>query len=323
MNDAQRIDLEGWDLRPNVSHQALYNMLECVMEISLALRGLCDSAQPGVPTQVFVHAPLLASTTRRISISIRKILIDGNGSLLKRCFAEPNVHPLKLPYNFEPINFVRHIEEQRFTIGWADGQSNDITLPAFDHRTTVHPLYGVRHISGMKFGLYSPFDHNANPVKFQKWINAKVLEIDGHQFNVKQILRDMSNKEGAHIEENHPLLTPKDLNIDKDRNTLYRLANGIRFGGLTYLQIFSLFTGMYIVNRTRLLLEHLPFPSDNQAVAYLCETISQSPRSIATDNSDIEIMSAPMAVLGEDRNLRGDYSVGIETTFRIPEEHKR
>ena len=319
MTNAPDTDLAGWEVRTNVSQQALYNLLECVMEIAQALQDLAGTWQAGTEAKVFVESPLMVSSARRISTSIRKLLLDGNGSLLKRCVMEPNVHPLRPPYSFPPLNFVRHFEEQGMTLGWADGVSSDITVPAFDHTITIHPLYGVRHIAGMKFGLYNPFDHDSDPIKFQKWLSTRVIEIDGHQFKAEQLLRDMSNKEGAHIEDNHALIVPEDVNIDKDKNTLHRLTNGVRIGSLTYLQIFSLFTGLYIVNRTRTMLRQLPFPRDNEAVAYICEAIAQSPRSITTENADIQFTSNPLAVLGHDRDLRGDYSSGIKSSLKVPE----
>ena len=312
-------DLEGWQIRPNVSQQALYNLLECVMEIAQAVKGLASTWQPGATSASKVSSPLMVSTARRISTSIRKILLDGNGSLLKLCVVEPNIHPLRSPHPRGPMNFVRRFEEQRYTLGWADGVSRNVTVPAFDHTTTVHPLYGVQHMAGVKFGLYNPYDHDAEPIRFQKWMNTRIIEIDGHQFKAEQLLRDMSNKEGAHIEDNLAMLVPDDLNIDKDKNTLHRLANGVRFGSMTYLQIFSFYTGLYMTNRTRAMLGQLPFPEGNQAVEYICEAIADSPRSIVTDNADIQLTSYPLAVLGRDRHLRGDYSSGIASTFRIPE----
>ena len=318
MNDAPIICMNGWEIRPNVSLQRLYNLLECVMEIAHALQGLGQRSEPGIQQPVFVSGPLMISTTRRISTSVRKILLDGNGSLLKRCVVDPNLHPLKAPLGSGPITFVRHFEEQSFRLGWVDGRSSDITIPAFDHTATIHPLHAVRHIAGEQFALYDPFDYNAEPIKLGRWMNAKILEIDGQQFKAEQVLRDMSNKEGAHIEENPWFIVPPDLNIDKDSNTLHRLANGLRFGGMTYLQIFALFAGLYIVNRARLWIGELPFPEGNQSVAYLCETISQSPRSIASEEAEFACTSGPMAVLGHDRNLRGDYSSGITTTFKVP-----
>ena len=319
MVEAPDADLVGWEVRPNVSQQALYNMLECVMEIAQALRGLTNNWQPRTVATSFVSSPLMVSTARRVSTSIRKLLLDGNGSLMKRCVVDLDIHLLRRPHRSPFMNFVRHFDEQQFTLGWADGVSRHVTVPALDHTTTIHPLYGVRHIGGIKFGLNNPFDHNADPIKFQKWMNTRVIEIDGHQFKAEQLLRDMSNKEGAHIEDNQALMVPEDLNIDRDKNTLHRLTNGVRFGSMTYLQIFSLFTGLYLVNRTRGMLKRLPFPADNQAVVYICEAITQSPRSITTENADIQFDSHPLAVLGHDRALRGDYSLGIQSTFKVPE----
>ena len=309
-------DLAGWEIQANVSQQALYNLLECVMEIAQAVKGLASTWPPGTTTASVVSPPLMVSTARRISTSIRKILLDGNGWLLKQCVVEPNIHPLRPPERRGPMTFVRHFEEKRFSLGWADGEHTNITMPAFDHSTTIYPLYGVRHMAGTKFGLYNPFDHDAEPIRFQNWMNTRIIEIDGHEFKAEQLLRDMSNKEGAHIEDNQAMLVPDDLNIDKDRNTLHRLANGVRFGSMTYLQIFSLYAGLYVVNRTRPMLGHLPFPDGSQAVEYICEAIADSPRSIATDDADIQLTSYPLAVLGHDRQLRGDYSSGIESTFR-------
>ena len=98
---------------------------------------------------------------------------------------------------------------------------------------------------------------------------------------------------------------------------LYREANGLRFGGLTYLQLFSLFTGLYIVNRTRPMLDNLPFPNDNHSVGYICNQIAKSPRSFASE-SNIEISISPMFILERDGNVRGDYGLDMVTTFKIP-----
>ena len=318
MGDISNSELVDWKVRPNVNQQALYNLLECVMEIAQSLKSLANTWLPGTEAEVYVTAPLMVSCARRISTSIRKILLDGNGSLLKRCVIEPDFHPLRSPTDSTSINFLRHFGEQRFTLGWADGVSKEITVPSFSHTTTIYPLHGVRHIVGTKFEIYNPFDHDAEPVKFQKWMSTKVIEIDGYQFKAEQLLRDMSNKEGSHIEENHSLIVSDDLNIDRDKNTLHRLANGVKFGSLTYLQIFSLFTGLYIVNRTRDLLGELPFRDGTQAIEYICNEIIQSPKSIATDNGDVQFTSYPLAVLGHDRDLKGDYASGMRSTFRIP-----
>ena len=311
-------DLAGWEVRTSVNQRALYNMLECVMEIAQALQGLVSSVPPGTEAKVSVMPPLMVSSARRISISTRKLMLDGNGSLLKQCVMEPNVHPLRRPYSSSQVRFKQPFGEQRIGLGWTDGASRDIAVPAFNHTISIFPLYGVGHIAGTKFRLYNPFNYDSEPIRYQRWMNTKIIEIDGHQFSAEQLLRDLSNKEGAHIEDNVAFVVPDDVKIDRDKNTLHRLANGVRFGGMTYLQIFSLFTGLYIVNRTRPMLRQLPFSKDNQEVAYICKVIIQSPRNITAEDADIEFPTMPLVALGPDRELMGDYNSGANSSLKVP-----
>ena len=146
-------------------------------------------------------------------------------------------------------------------------------------------------------------------------MNTKVVEVDGHNFKAEQLLRIMSDKEGAHTENNPALIVPAGLSVDADKNHSHRLFNGIRFGSLTYLQIFSLFTGLYMVNRMRMMLDHLPFPKDNESVNYICQAISSSPRTIESKESEITFDFFHMVVLGHDSETRGKYNEG--TRFYI------
>ena len=166
--------------------------------------------------------------------------------------------------------------------------------------------------------MSNPFDHHADPINFNKWMNAPLLQVDDNEFKAQRILRDLANKEGAHIENNHPMMTTSDLPINPDDNTLHRLANGIRFGGLTYLQILSLYTGLYIINRTRASLDQLTGLMNDQTLDYVRQTINDTPRTITTSEAEIQIISGPMAVLDHDGKLKGDYSSALSTTFRIP-----
>ena len=318
MDERVSVDLTGWQVRENVNQQALYSFLECVMQIAQSLRGLLGEDHHLTVGSREVQAPLLVAASRNISVSIRKILLERH-ALLKRCFADPAMHPLKPITNNVPSRFKRHFEEQTIILGMTDGVSKSFTMPAFTHVAKLYPLHGVEYVGGMQFRLFNPFNHDAEPVKVNRWMNVSLLEIDGRAFKVEHVLREMSNKEGAHIEDNPTFLLPASLNIDHDKSALHRSGNGLRFGGLTYLQLFSIFTGLYIVNRTRAVLDNLPFAKDNQAVEVICQIISQTPRSITTEKANIELNSFPLAVLGWDWSLRGDYSAGITTIYRSPD----
>ena len=313
-----QIQLAPWEVRSNPDRQAIANWLECATDIAHSAQILKPPNSNVEPATVTIQPARLASVIRAISTPIRKLLLDGNGSLLKKAVSSPNLHPMIEPVHDGPINFVRHLQEQSFTIGFADGRYSDITVPAVTHHTSVHALHGVNHLHETKFQMCNPFDHHAEPVNFNKWMNAHLLEIDGNKFRAQRILRDLANKEGAHIENNYPMMTTPDLPIGPDDNTLHRLANGIRFDGLTYLQIFSLYTALYILNRTRASLDQLTGLMNGQTLDYIRQTIDDAPRTLTTSEAEIEIMSGPMAVLDHDGKLRGDYSSGLSTTFKIP-----
>ena len=151
-------EITPWELQPNVNQQSLYQLLECVMDIAQSMQGLTNAQQPSSKYEGYVQAPLMTMTVRRVSTSIRKILLDGNGSLAKRCFTDPNLHPMIPLVETRPMNFVRPFDEQRITLGWADGISREITRPAFNHTVTVYPLYGVKHIFETRFCINNPFD---------------------------------------------------------------------------------------------------------------------------------------------------------------------
>ncbi|MCY3709961.1 MAG: hypothetical protein OXG26_13790 [Caldilineaceae bacterium] len=318
MEDSNDSELPGWDLRTDINQQSLYNLLECVMEIAQALQGLASTPLAQTDMKFYVKPPQIASAARRTSVQIRKLMLDGNGSLLKRCVTDPNIHDLVLFYDYPPVDFVQNHEELDIVLGFEDGTSTSVSRPAFSHTTTVHPVIGLRHMAGTKFGLYNPFNYDTDPIKFQKWMNTQVVEIDGHKFKAEQLLRIMSNKEGAHTEDNPALIAPHGLSVDVDKNHFHRLFNGIRFGSLTYLQIFTLFTGLYIVNRMKMMLEHLPFPKNNESVDYICETISNSPRQITSEDLEISFAFYHMLVLGTGRELRGDYSRGTRFYIKTP-----
>jgi len=318
MEDSHYSDLPGWELRTDINQQSLYNLLECVMEIAQAMQELASAPRAETEMKFYVKPPQIASVVRRTSVQIRKLMLDGNGSLLKRCVKDPNIHSLALLYDFPPVRFVQHHEEIGFVLGFEDGTSKGVSRPAFSHTTTVHPVAGLRHMSGTKFGLYSPFNFDSDPVKFQKWMNTQVVEIDSHRFKAGQLLRIMSNMEGAHTEDNPALIVPCDLSVGVDKRHFHRLFNGIRFGSLTYLQVFSLYTGLYIVNRVKTMLEHLPFPKNNESIEYICDIISHSPQQITSVDSEISFSFYHMLVLGNERELRGDYSQGTRSYIKTP-----
>lgn len=316
MEDSQGVDLTEWKLRTDVDPEILYSLLESVMEIAQALQELTGWRQDEASEEFSVPPPQLILITKRISLQLRKLLLDGNGWLLKRCVADPNIHPLVLLHSFLPKSFVQQHEELSCVLRFDDGTTKRISRPALSHTITVFPVYCVHHAYGSMFELHNPFDYDSDPIKFSRWMNTKIVEVDSLQFKAEQLLRIMSDKEGAHSERNSAAIVPGGVSVETDNDYAHGLFNGIKFGSLTYLQIFSLFTGLYIASRVTRMLAQSSFPRDNESLDYICNSIAKSPRQIPTGSSEVSFDFELMIALGRDLEPRGNYANSTESYIR-------
>ena len=304
---------DAWTFREGVNKEHVFDLLQCVVEIVDALNGLKDVNEDSAGLQTIL-------STRRISIQLRKLLLDGNGHLFKSCFADPNFHPLKRPSPHDkPITFVQKFKDPPMTLGWADGRKTTIEVPEYEQRTTIHPLYGIRHNGDQAFVIEMPFNRDAHPIKFKAWMNTKVLQVDDMMFTAKDLLREVVNNEGAHIGDGKKLAAPdaSDLTMNNVKNKRYKAVNAVKFGGMSYAQNFALCTGLYIASRSRTLISDLPLDKEGKIVANICRKIDGCPTKL-NGRGKMENQTYHMRVLGSDLKLRsgsiGDYS----TLMKIP-----
>ena len=304
------MDTESWVLRTGVDQHALYSLLECAMDIVLAFDGMTkDGRSTSVP-----HAQLAA---RHVSVALRKVLLSGGQGLLRRCIERPALHPLARPAaNVRPVRFVRNFDEQSLVLTFADDESVSLIVPAHTHTTVVHPLAGVEHVAGREFRITSPIDMTVTPVRLKRWLNAKVLQVDEVVLSAEDILRLLVNREGAHQDEHFPMVSPMPIDIDDTQK--FAMASAVTFGGLSYPHLFSLFSGLHLINQIKRILDQLPFPSDHPSIVAMRETIEKGPTTLIATSAPIENASQPLVVLGRDRTLQGDYSNGFTTTMRMP-----
>ena len=303
----------SWAFRQSVNPERVLDFLLCVVDIIDALNELKDADQDNGRLKAI-------SSARRISIPLRKLLLDGNGYLFKSCFADPNLHPLKPPSpNARPITFVQKFNRPTMELGFADGKQTTIQIPEYEQRTTIHPLHGIRHESDQTFIFEMPFDTDARPLKFKAWMNAKVLQVDDIKFAAKELLREVVNNEGAHISDAKKLAMPdaSSLTFDNMENRRYKAVNAVKFGGLSYAQNFVICTGLYLASRSKTLMGHLPLDESNKAVADICRKIDGSPTSIS-GQGEMENQTYHGVVLGTDLNVRPESLGGYSTLLKIP-----
>ena len=303
-----------WQIRQSVHPITVLALLDCLVEIAYALEEFVQIARQHTDS-----GTLLLAKTRQISVALRKILLDGNGSMLKRCIENPEMHPLKAPAdNAKTLRTTQSFKEQQLVLHYVDGSSRTVTIPAHDYVVSVHPLFGINHESESRSVLTSPFDSMAQTIKFNKWMSTKILEVNSMQFDVRSVLHLMSVKEGAHTNDRLPLMGP--VLPDEDSDARYSAIDGIKFGVFSYMQFFALFAGLYLVDRFKDALRLEPLTSDDPRAKEMCHLIRQYPSDFPSSmNCTVGIATNPLYVLGKNDELVGDYSRGISTTMRIPQ----
>ncbi len=302
-----------WQIRKNVHSITVLTFLECLIEIASALEEFGQIAR-----QNSISGSLLLAKTRQISVGLRKILLDGNGTILKRCIENPEMHPMKAPpRNAKTLRATQTIKKQRLVLTYAVGSSKALELPAYDHLVKVHPLFGITHESENRSVLTSPFDLAARCVKFSKWMSIKLLEVNGVEFDARSVLHLMAVKEGAHTNERFPMMGP--VLPDEDNDARYSAIDGIKFGVFSYMQFFSLLAGLYLVNRSREALGPGALANIDARAEEMRKLIHLYPRDFPLLlNCKVSVATNPFYVLGKNDELVGDYSRGISTTMRIP-----
>ena len=304
---------DAWTFREGVSEEHVFDFLLCIVDIIDAVNELKDADKDDAGLKAI-------SAARHISIPLRKLLLDGNGRLLKSCFAVPNFHPLKRPSpNERPITIVQKFKRPTMILGFEDGRETTIEVPEYEQRTTIHPLYGMRHDSAQAFVIEMPFDRDAHPIKFKAWMNTKVLQVDDMMFTAKDLLREVVNHEGAHIKDGKKFGMPdaSSLAMDNMESQRYRAVNAVRFGALSYAQNFTICTGLYIASRSKTLIADLPLDKDGKAVADICKKIDGCPTKLR-GRGEMENQTYHMLVLGSDLKLRSESIGDYSTLMKIP-----
>ncbi len=302
-----------WQIRQSVHSIPVLALLECLVEIASALEEFGQIARHNTTSGV-----LLLAKTRQISVVLRKILLDGNGAMLKRCIENPEMQPMKAPVdNAKTLRAIQTFKEQQCVLTYADGSSKTLKIPAYDYVVSVHPLFGINHESESRSVLNTPFDLAGKTVKFSKWMNTKILEVNGMQFDTRSVLHLMAVNEGAHTNERLPMMGP--VLPDEDNDARYSAIDGIKFGVFSYMQFFSLLTGLYLVNRSREALGPGALANIDPRTEEMCQLIHLYPRDFPLlMNSTVSVATNPFYVLGKNDELVGNYSRGISTTMRIP-----
>ena len=301
-----------WNVRKEANIDRVFDFLSCIVDIMDAfdtIRGV----HPLDPMR-------LVFVARRVSVALRKLMLDGNGTLLKSCVSEPYFHPLMRPVEeSQPVEVVQKLKAVTVTAVFEkEGKQATFVAPEAEHCITLHPLYGIRYEADSIFAMESPFDLTAEPIKFKAWINSELIQLDEIVLKFGDVIRLIANKEGAHIEPGYKVMLP-DANtaIMESKNFRYEAVNALKFGGVSYAQLFCMFTALYFVNKEKDLIDKMG-ETENDTVCRICARIREYQTAFfARGNFAYE--SHRLFVVGSDmeadKSSVGDF---YSNTIRIP-----
>ena len=188
-----------WQLHPNVHPMTVGTLLDSVMDLGSATEGLLDKKSLFDTDGGW---RVLQAIVRQISIPLRKLCLDGEGTLLKNTIASPTFHPLggqKGRYRRATISW--RSERRECVFGYADGKKETVIVPETKHEIEIGRLYGIDFLEDGWCAIHSPFDLMASPVPLDAWLDAKALQVNSVSYTIRDALRLVADYEGAHTNE--------------------------------------------------------------------------------------------------------------------------
>ena len=268
-----------WQLHPKVHPMTVDTLLDTVMDLGVAAKGLLDKRS-------LLDADgswrVVQAVIRQISVPLRKLLLDDEGALLKKTISSPTFPPLggkKSRYRRATISW--RSERREWVLTDADGKQETVIVPETTHEIEIGRLYGIDFVEDGWCAIHSPFDVLARPIPLDAWLDAKALQINSVSYTVKDALQIVADYEGAHTNELPAWVAvgvnPED--IDKGRKMKYRLLNSVYFGCLSYAHVVALYTALYLTGR----MQQLFSKPGNRLAGVDASPVERSIRDIRTD----------------------------------------
>ena len=277
--------MRPWSLEDPKHPTKAKALVHCITEISVCFRAMDDlttDSEPNSRERVFDTA---IAAIRLMSVSIRKLLLDGQGASLRRAVGNPTMHPLggaKGRYRKVTLTWKGPpIEGQ---LSFEDGRHEQITIPEREFQIQLGRLYGVVFLDDA-CAIHSPFDCSAPPVVFDAWLKLKVLQVNSVAYTINDVLRLVANAEGAHSPDMLPALIGGGWNPEEvgERDEMkHRLASAVRFGPFTYPHLIVLFTGLHLIDQVQELLKPLAQHSSSNPVPPLVRALQRQVSGLQT-----------------------------------------
>ncbi len=260
--------IQPWHLEDPTHPTNADALVHCITEIAMGFRAMTELAsKPGPKAQERFWDNAL-SAIRQMSVSIRKLCLDGEGASLRRAVGNPTMHPLggeKGRYRKVTLTWKAPLIEGE--LSFEDGRQEKLTIPEREFQSELGRLYGVVFLGDEACAIHSPFDFSVQPIDVEAWLELKALQVNSVTYTIGDVLKLVANAEGAHNPDPLPALIGGGFDPEQIGNGAqmkHRLANAVRFGLFSYPHVMILFTGLHLIDRVQELLKPLvPTPAND------------------------------------------------------------
>lgn len=270
-----------WSLNPRAHPLTVGSLLDCVAELGAAAQGLVDK-------QGMFHDDggwrIFQAIVRQMSVPLRKLCLDDDGTLLKKVVLAPTFHPLggtKGKYRRATMSW--RTDRREWVLGFANGKRETVVVPEAEHSIEIGRLYGIDFVGEGYCEVLDPFDLTAPLVTMDDWLSLKAVQVNSVGYTVRDALKIVADYEGAHSNEMVAWVAvgvnPEDF--DKGRNMKYRIINCVQFGSLSYIHILAMYSGLYIIRRMQHLLSKAE--SEERFAELQASGVARSIERIRTD----------------------------------------
>ena len=180
-----------------------------VQDFARAVLGVADLAQEltGLYADLKKRAPdgVLTAHVRRMSVSLRSLILDRKGRLLERVFEDgwlPALKPAPAGQLAREVVEVSPYQEVGYEIE-ATGERRTLRVPGYRHTFVVDGPPGIGKDGGNRYAILPDGETwSAGRILDRKdWLRRRVFEIDGLVYDVEECVKCVANKEGAHIDD--------------------------------------------------------------------------------------------------------------------------
>ena len=237
-------------LTQGATNQDLARGLLAISDVAHQLSLLSDAMRSAQ------SATILTGCVRRMSVSLRTILVENNARLFTRLFqdghfpgwpAPPEGMLDKVVVDASPVMMIEY--EIQHT-----GERRRLRTPPYKHGFVVNALHGIEKSAEDRFAiLANPEIWTRNEtMNVADWLKRPIFEVDGLAYDLTMTIKIVADKEGAHIDQvvdSEGIYTGnRTSGAGPPSNAeAYVRSRLVKFGPLTYPHIVVFCVARYLV----------------------------------------------------------------------------